>query len=239
MTVYERQNKIMNFLKQQHFTTIKELSKIVWASESSVRRDVKALENKNCLKQIYGGVVYPGFENSVVPIALRDHYNSSVKEELAKQASKYFYDGATVFMDGSSTVRRIIKYINNFHRIKIITNNQHVFNEVISPEISLYCTGGRFLSEDKIFVGNIAENFVKGIHADLMFFSSQGISVTGEITDASDEETALRQAMLSRAKKKIFLCDSSKIGLQYTFTVCNKDRIDHIICDKNLPWEEN
>ena len=126
-----------------------------------------------------------------------------------------------------------------FHRIKIITNNQQVFNEAISPEISLYCTGGRFLSEDKIFVGSIAEKLVKDIHADLMFFSSQGISVNGEITDASEEETALRQAVLSRAKKKIFLCDSSKIGLQYTFLVCNKDWIDHIIYDKNLPWEKN
>ena len=29
----------------------------------------------------------------------------------------------------------------------------------------------------------------------------------------------------------------SKIGLKYTFTVCNKDEIDEIICDKKLPWE--
>ena len=237
MTVYERQNTILNFLKKQHFATIKELSKIVWTSESSIRRDIKTLENKGYLKQFYGGVILSGYENSVVPVALRNNHNSSVKDELAKQAAVYFFDGATVFMDGSSTVRRIIKYINGFHRIKIITNNQLIFNEVFSSKIQVYCTGGRFVPENNIFVGSSAENFLKGVNADLMFFSSQAISNTGEISDASEEETCLRQVMLSRAKKKIFLCESSKIGLNYTFTVCNKDEIDEIICDKKLPWE--
>jgi DeoR/GlpR family transcriptional regulator of sugar metabolism len=237
MTVYERQNTILNFLMQQHFSTIKELSKIVWTSESSIRRDIKILESKGFIKQFYGGVILSGYENSVVPVALRNNHNSSVKDELAKQAAMHLFDGATVFMDGSSTVRRIIKYIYGFRRIKIITNNHLIFNETISPEIQLYCTGGRFVPENNIFVGSVAENFLKGITADLMFFSSQAISKTGEISDASEEETSLRKIMLSRAKKKIFLCDSSKIGLSYTFTVCNKDEVDEIICDKKLPWE--
>jgi len=59
----------------------------------------------------------------------------------------------------------------------------------------------------------------------------------GEISDISEEETSLRKVMLSRSKKKIFLCDSSKLGLQKTFTLCNKDEVDLIICDKALPWE--
>jgi DeoR/GlpR family transcriptional regulator of sugar metabolism len=237
MIIYERQETILNYLKQNRVSTIKELSKIVWSSESSVRRDIKVLEQKGYVKQIYGGVVSAEYENNVVPINLRDSSNVSIKEDLAKKAANYIFNGATIFMDGSSTVRRIIKYINGFHRIKIITNNQLIFNENISPEIQVYCTGGRFVPENNIFVGSAAENFLKGINADLMFFSSQAISEIGVISDASESETSLRQIMLSQAKKKIFLCDSSKIGLKYTFTVCNKDEIDEIICDKKLPWE--
>ena len=114
MIVYERQREILAYLKQKHFATIGELAKIVWSSESSVRRDVKALELKGYVKQIYGGVVLPEYENSVVPVTLRDTSNHSVKEELAKRASEHLFDGATVIMDGSSTVRRISKYLDNF-----------------------------------------------------------------------------------------------------------------------------
>lgn len=236
MYEYERQQKILDHLKQKHFSSVKELSEIVWVSESSVRRDVKKLEQKGYVKQIYGGIVLSEYENSVVPIDLRDNSNSTVKEELAKRAAEHIFDGATIIMDGSSTVRRIIKYVGKFHNLKIITNNQRIFNDCDDPEMDLYCTGGLFLSQSKIFAGSTAERFINGINADILFFSSQAISNEGEISDASEEETALRKAMLSRAKKKIFLCDSSKLGLKRTFALCSKDDVDVIICDTALPW---
>ena len=78
---------------------------------------------------------------------------------------------------------------------------------------------------------------MRNVSADILFFSSQAISEDGEISDVSEEETSLRRVMLSRAKKKIFLCDSSKLGLEKTFRLCSKNDVDVIICDEKLPWE--
>lgn len=238
MILYERQREILNYLKQKKFSTVKELAKLVWSSESSVRRDIKALEQKGYVSQIYGGVVLAEYTNSVIPVSLRDSSNSAIKEELAKEAAKHIFDGATVLMDGSSTVRRIIKYINHYKGLKIITNNQRIFTECSHPEVQLYCTGGLFLSQSNIFVGSAAENYLNSINADIVFLSSQAISDDGEISDVSEEETSLRRVMLSRAEKRVFLCDSSKLGLKKTFTLCSKNDIDVIICDKKLPWEQ-
>ena len=46
MISYERQMEILNYLNKKHFSTVKELAKIIWTSESSVRRDIKELEQK-------------------------------------------------------------------------------------------------------------------------------------------------------------------------------------------------
>ena len=237
MLVFERQQEIMKYLTKKHFATVKELSGAVFTSEATVRRDVKALEAKGCLVQIYGGVVLPEYERSVVPLSLRDPSNSSVKEELARRAADELFDGATVILDGSSTVRRIIKYIDKFRDLKIITNNARIFEGNLPRGARLYCTGGLFLPQSNIFVGSGAEKYISEINADLLFFSSQALSLDGEISDASEEETSLRRVMLSRARRKIFLCDSTKLGESRTFTVCHKDDIDKIICDKSLPWE--
>jgi len=237
MIIYERQQAILNHLKQNKFSTVKELSKIVWASESSVRRDIKVLEQQGYVDRIYGGVTLSGHSNNVVPVTLRNSYNSTIKDELAKNASKHIFDGATIFMDGSSTVRRIIKYTNRFKNLKIITNNQLIFSECMNSQIRLYCTGGLFDSQSNIFLGSVAENYIDSVNADIVFFSSQAISNDGEISDVSEEETSLRRKMLARAKKKIFLCDSSKLGSTKTFSLCTKDDVDLIICDKKLPWE--
>lgn len=237
MIIYERQQTILNYLKQNKFSTVKELSKNVLSSESSVRRDIKVLEQKGYITQIYGGVTLAGYANDVVPIGLRDSSNISIKEDLARKATKHIVDGATILMDGSSTVRKIIKYMGHFKNIKIITNNQLLFSECTHPQIKLYCTGGLFDSQSNIFLGSSAENYVSSINADIFFFSSQAISNDGEISDVSEEETSLRKIMLSRSKKKIFLCDSSKVGLKKTFTLCTRSDVDLIICDKKLPWE--
>ena len=236
--LYERQTEILRHLKEQRFSTIKELASLVYSSESSVRRDVKSLEQKGYVSQVYGGVVLSEYTNSVIPINLRDNSHSSVKEELAKRASAYLFDGATVILDGSSTVRRIVKYMDNFRGLKIITNNQRIFEEFKNSQHTLYCTGGVFSPKSNIFVGSSAENYINNINADIVFLSSQAISAEGEISDVSEQETSLRKVMLSRAEKKIFLCDSSKVGLRKTFTLCTKDDVDAIICDKPLPWEK-
>ena len=90
------------------------------------------------------------------------------------------------------------------------------------------------MNQSNVFVGSTAENYISKINADILFFSSQALSDEGEISDVSEEETSLRRVMLSRAKKKIFLCDSSKLGMKKTFTLCSKDDVDVIICDKEL-----
>ena len=239
MILFERQNEILKYLEERQFSSVKELAGLVYSSESSVRRDIKTLEQRGLVTQIYGGVVLSKYKNSVIPVSLRDNSHSTVKEELAKRATEYLFDGATVILDGSSTVRRIVKYMSTFRELKIFTNNQRVFEEFKDSRHKLYCTGGLFCPQSNIFVGSAAESFIKNVNADILFFSSLALSDDGEISDVSEEETSLRRVMLSRAKKKIFLCDSSKLGLRKPFTLCTKDDVDAIICDKPLPYEEN
>ena len=74
----------------------------------------------------------------------------------------------------------------------------------------------------------------KCMHADFMFFSSQGLNYDGSITDFSESETELRIAMLERADRKYFICDNSKIGKTFLFDVCRTDDIDGVICNADF-----
>ena len=42
---------------------------------------------------------------------------------------------------------------------------------------------------------------------------------------------------MSRAKKKVFLCDSSKLNKESINNLCHISEIDQIICEKELPDE--
>ena len=72
---------------------------------------------------------------------------------------------------------------------------------------------------------------IESMTADLMFFSSQGLSADGKISDFSESETCQRRQMLQHARKRYFLCDSSKLGKSFLFTVCRTSDIDGVISD--------
>ena len=102
--------------------------------------------------------------------------------------------------------------------------------------IRAYGTGGRLVNNSLAFSGAIALRTISDMHADFMFFSSQGLTSDGIITDFSESETELRQAMLRHASKKYFLCDNSKIGKVFLFQVCTVADLDDVFCDQPLPF---
>ena len=239
MIQFERQEKILQILEKKRTSSVRELARELYISEASIRRDIEALETRGVVKRVYGGVLLSRYQNSSIPIDLRDADHSAAKDEIARRAAELVKDGDTIFMDASSTVRRIIRHLGNRKNIKIITHNLKIFSECENANIQLYCTGGTYSTVDRTLVGPAAEAYLRSVTADILFFSSQGISLQGDITDSSEEETALRRIMLARSGRQYFLCDASKIGEQRIFTLCNKDDITDIICDVPLPWEED
>ena len=98
--------------------------------------------------------------------------------------------------------------------------------------IKAYSTGGKVVDNSFALTGAIAMRAVQSMYANLMFFSSNGISQDGHITDQSESETELRKAMLANSDKQYFLCDSSKLGKSFLFHVCHASELDDVICDQ-------
>lgn len=235
MLQYERQQAVMEYLKLHHTATIQALAKHVYTSEASVRRDIAILEASGLVLKVYGGVILAEHKNEVVPVELRDSANSAAKEIIAAEAAKLIHDGDTLFFDSSSTVRRICKHIKNRKHLKIITNNIRICEELKDTDIMVYCTGGEYYKKLDCFLGSYAERFISSINATGMFFSCKGLSEQGVLTDVSEPEISIRQVMLAHADKKFFLCDNSKVGQKYTFTLCDATDLTGILSDRPIP----
>lgn len=238
MLQFERQQKILDYLSKKPAATVRELAKAIYISEASIRRDIAQLENKGLVERTYGGVLLAKYKNEVIPVELRNQESSTAKERIAMEASKLIQDGDTVIMDASTTVSRICHYMNHLKNVRVFTNNLRIFHLLQNTGIDVYCTGGLFYPQRECFLGPYAEDFLRTVSADLLFFSSQGISKTGDITDVDERENSLRRVMMKQARKKIFLCDASKFGVQRPFILCSKDQVDRIISDQELTFQQ-
>ena len=237
MIKYQRQEEILKVLETERAVKIRELTQALYVSEATIRRDLNALEKNGIVKRVFGGVVLTKYLNENLPLDLRERENHDLKEIVANKAAGFLRDGISIIMDGSSTVKMLLPHLNAFKNLMIVTNSLDVINSIHNPQIKILCTGGHFHSKNQVFFGHLAEDMLKGIHVDMLFFSSQGYSDSGEMTDSSEAESSIRRVMISRADTKVFLCDHTKLGKSYTFSVCSKSDVNHIVCDIELPQQ--
>lgn len=227
----ERIDSIMEILRERKHATVDYLAEHVYASKVTVRRDLTKMEDLGLVVRSYGGVTLLDIDNKTVPLVIREQDKSSVKDKIARQAAGMIPDGSTVFMDGSSTVLRIVNYLNEKRNITVITNSLRAASTLCEKKIKVYCTGGLLVHGSYVCIGGYSHSMIESMTADLMFFSSQGLSAEGLISDSSETETTQRRLMMRHSRKKYFLCDSSKFGKSFLFTVCQSSDVDGIICD--------
>ena len=230
----ERMDAILHILQEKKHVTVHYLSEHVYASEVTIRRDLHKMEELGLIVRSYGGVTLRVSENVSVPLVIREQNLSAVKNRIAEEAVRLIRNGDTVLMDGSSTVLCMVNYLKERQNMTVITNSLRTATQLCEKRIPVYCTGGLLVPEALVCVGNYSHSMIDSVTADCMFFSSQGFSAEGNVCDFSENETYLRKLMLRHARRRYFMCDSSKLGKTFLFTVCGISELDQVICDTDV-----
>jgi len=233
MLSYDRLDSILTYLRDNQSASVSSLSKKLYASEATVRRDLNELERRGLIKRIHGGAVLLEGTSCELPLNVREQQNSDAKRKIAASAARWLENGQVIFLDASSTVMYLAKHFENYNNLTIITNGMKTAEELSKLSHKIYCTGGLMLHHSSAYVGEHTIDFIRRFNADICFFSSRGLSDDRMITDTSAEETYVRRAMLEQSRKKIFMCDESKFGKKYCCNLCNLSQTDAFVNNKD------
>lgn len=231
----EREQEILSILKTANgFVTVRQLCESLFASESSIRRDLKALETRGLVKRSYGGAVLESNYSNIVTFNHRTRQNISAKREIAQKAAGLIKDGDIVFLDQSSTAFYLAGELIDRSSLTVVTNNIEITMLLANSKIRLISSGGFLSNENRnCLIGGDAQRTFENVFADIMFFSVKAISDDGLVTDCSREEIIVRETMLKNADKKVLLCDSSKFGMRAPFKQCELGDVDYLISEEN------
>lgn len=228
----EREREIINILKNETYVTVKQLSQLLYTSESSIRRDLASLENQNKVKRSYGGVELTPNQTSIIPFSARVHYNIAAKKIIAKKAAQFIHDGSIIFLDQSSSTYFVAQEILKRTNLTVVTNSIEILSLLTQSSIEVISSGGRLGNSNRAcLLGSDAQKIFTEIHADYFFFSSNALSKSGIISDCDREEVCIRKEMMANASKKIFLCESEKYGKTAGFRQCTIQDIDMLISE--------
>ena len=231
----EREDEIIAILSETEYATVEYLAKKMNISPSSIRRDLKNLEERGLVNRSYGGVKIANASGKHIPFSLRSHENSLQKKQIAKAAAGLINVGDVVFVDGSSSAYFVAELLPAIGSITVITNSIDVMSCLSRYDIKVYCPGGMISTENKtVLVGGYAQSFLQGIRADVAIFSVQAVNSDGNYYDCYSEEVAVRNIMMQNSRRRILLCDSSKWNKTSTFLQGNVRDLDYIVSDRDL-----
>lgn len=240
MYTIEREQKILDTLKEKGSISVEELCSLLFVSPSTIRRDLAKMERKGLVRRTFGGVLLnPSPSGEETSFQLRQNDNVTSKRALCNKASDYIKSNSTIFVDSSSTCLFLVPYLNQFHDLTIVTNGLFMANEVITKTAhKVILPGGIIQPKSNSIVGTDTYRFIENLHCDRFFFSCSGIDLGFGLSESNLEQAEIKAAMLAHSKLAVCLADKEKFGQIGLWKTCNIGDIDVLISNKKLSEEE-
>lgn len=233
----ERRKEILEILEKRNSVSVEELSDVLFTAKATIRRDLDKMARDGVITRTHGGAVKLQSGNIDYPLSFRESENGKIKDAISVLAAEFVSDGQSLFLDGSSTVIRLIEKLAFKKRLKIITNGVKTAYELSQAGLDTICTGGSLSVNSASLTGAQTVKCVEKYNVDVFFFSCRAISMECGVTESSEEVAAVKQAMANKSKKNILLVDSAKFDRTAFCTLDVLNRLDYVITDR-LPSEK-
>lgn len=229
----ERQERILQYLKEKESASLEELTQVVHCSLSTVRRDVDELALQCLLRRTHGGarITNPGDGINLTHIP-NISTNVGEKEAIARCCANMIRPGQTVIIDEGSTAYYVARQLASKHPV-IITNSLAIIGlYAFSNQAEVHVAGGIIYPRLGLLTGSNAVRNFSHIHADVAIMGAAALSLEDGVSNIHALSIETQIAMLGAADKNIFCLDSSKLGRHSLCHLCSVERIHTLITDE-------
>lgn len=233
-----RQQHIAEWLQEKQSATIQDLCDHFHVSDETIRRDLRQLSEHGLVEKFHGGVRFKKTRTEA-PFQRRMRVMADAKMKIGIEAAKLIQDGATIFLDNSSTACFLARQLTKRSGLTIITLSLEVANilSMAGPRNRVILSGGELRAEDQTLTGAESIHFVSQFTPDICFISVVAVSAEHGCMDFDIFECDFKRAVMPLAEKVILLSDSSKFQKTGLIKVCDLSAIDTIVTDGTLPTE--
>lgn len=238
MIPYVRQRKIVEELEKKEIIYIDDLVGLFSdVSESTIRRDLKILEEEGQIQTLRGGGVKLKSSSYEIPVIEKKEMYKEEKERIARFAASFVQDHEVIYIDSSTTCLQMIKYLKD-KSITIITSNIQVINELDSPTIKCIALGGEVNKTLDSISGPLTEAILNNLYFDRAFLGTSGFSLENGINTPDFREANKKSIVKDKSKECYVLADHSKANKN---TLCKAFDLNEctIITDQSSSLLEN
>lgn len=210
----ERKNKILEIIEEKGAVSVSELTEMLNASESTIRRDLIELSKKGNINRVHGGATLSDrqFIAREADVSSKETENIEQKKKIAEYCAKQLHDDDFVYIDAGTTTLYMIDYIDPACTASFVTNGIMHAKRLADKGLNVYVLGGKLKKTTQAVVGLLAARSIHGFNFTKAFVGANGVSDSGGFTTPDTEEAYVKAAAMENAFVSYVLADSSKFG---------------------------
>ncbi len=237
MTTFERQQRLIEIIRQQPGVRVPELARLLGVSEGTIRNDLRSLAQAGRLKRVRGGAIADGHgpASQSPAFTARARVSEEAKRRIARWAAELVEDGDTLLFDASTTVYYLADFLKDCRNLTVVTNGLEIARILAqNPSNNVILLGGRMRADGISVSGTLSHKLLEDLYIKTAFLSCTGITLEAGLMEVYLDEAQLKRKMIQVARSVVALIDSSKFGKIDLTPFASLDQITHIFTDSNL-----
>jgi len=206
----ERQQLILEVLKNKNTVKLQELVDLTNTSESTIRRDLTQLEQGKFLKRVHGGAARLQGKLQEPTMTEKSFKNLQAKQRIAQYAGSLVEEDECIYLDAGSTIFEMIPFLPN--NIVVVTNGLMHTNLLLEKNIKTYLIGGYAKPSTKAIIGRGALESLEQYRFDKCFLGVNGIHPQFGYTTPDQEEAMIKKLAISLSREAYVVADESKFS---------------------------
>lgn len=227
----ERLSRVLETLAAKGTVDVAAVAGELGVSTTTIRRDLRLLEQQRLLNRTHGGAVAHGVLYEL-PLRYKSARHQEAKRRIAAAAAERVAERTAIGLTGGTTTTEVARALVSRH-LTVVTNALNIGAELaVRPNLKLVLTGGVARAESYELVGPLADATLAGLHLDVAFVGVDGIDPKAGLTTHHEVEAHTNLTLIERASRVIVVADSSKIGRIAFARICTLDQVDELITDR-------
>jgi len=236
MIAEERRQKLVKFVAESGFASLQDMIDFLQVSESTIRRDLTALEEQGQIRRTRGGAVFVNDSPQVLTFSKRQTSQLAEKQAMALAAAQLVQEGETILLHGGTTVYELAKSLSG-KDLQIVTNSLPVAALFSNrPEVELIVIGGYLYPRTEVMLGPLVKAVSERIHVNKAFFSPAAVTADG-MFNVNLMMAETDRELMRCAETIVVLADHTKFGKQSLARVADLKEIDMLVSDWQLADE--
>lgn len=235
MLTEKRFEEILKLLDEKKSITVTEIKEMLNTSESTIRRDLTALDRAGKLVKVFGGAVAvdAAFTAAEPSVAQKVGVNKEEKQAIARYAASLIVPDDFIYLDAGTTTGYMIDYVTE-KSVTFVTNAVSHAQRLAALNFRVLLIGGELKGTTEAVVGNQAILSLQTFHFTKGFFGTNGVSRKSGYTTPDHNEALVKKTALEQSGRRYILADAEKFGNISSVTFATFDAAE-VLTDQAPP----